>query len=140
MSIELIRVPSLFDAPYAYASAAPAGALVYTAGACPLDKDGAVVGVGDIRLQARQCILNLRQALAVSGCGITDVLKTTVYVASSTRTDLVAAWEEIIASFGPHDAPSTLLGVTVLGYPDQLVELEAVALRRQPPADHARPF
>lgn len=130
MNVELIRVPGLFDAPYAYASTAPPGALVYTAGACPLDKNGSVVGVGDIRLQARRCVLNLRQALSVSGSDITDVLKTTIYVASSTRTDLVAAWEEISAAFGPHDAPSTLLGVTVLGYRDQLVELEAVALRR----------
>jgi enamine deaminase RidA (YjgF/YER057c/UK114 family) len=102
---------------------------VYSAGACPLDKDGATVGVGDIRLQAQQCVLNLRAALTASRSSITDVLKTTIYVASSTRTDLVAAWEEISAAFGDHDAPSTLLGVAVLGYPDQLVELEAVALR-----------
>jgi len=32
--------------------------------------------------------------------------------------------------FGSHDAPSTLLGVSVLGYPDQLVEVEAVAALR----------
>ena len=31
-------------------------------------------------------------------------------------------------AFGDHDAPSTLLGVAVLGYPDQLVEVEAVAV------------
>jgi hypothetical protein len=31
------------------------------------------------------------------------------------------------AAFGEHDAPSTLLGVTVLGYDGQLVEIEAVA-------------
>ena len=30
-----------------------------------------------------------------------------------------------------HDAPSTLLGVTVLGYTNQLVEIEAVALAGQ---------
>lgn len=30
-------------------------------------------------------------------------------------------------AFGEHDVPSTLLGVTVLGYNNQLVELEAVA-------------
>ena len=41
--------------------------------------------------------------------------------------DLVAAWEVVEAAFGEHDAPSTLLGVTVLGYTDQLVEIEAVA-------------
>ena len=31
------------------------------------------------------------------------------------------------AAFGDHDVPSTLMGVTVLGYPHQLVEVEAVA-------------
>jgi len=34
----------------------------------------------------------------------------------------------ISSGFGEHDAPSTLLGVTVLGWPDQLVEIEAVAI------------
>ena len=30
-------------------------------------------------------------------------------------------------AFGDHEAPSTLLGVAVLGYPDQMVEIEAIA-------------
>jgi hypothetical protein len=49
-------------------------------------------------------------------------------VASAQQADLVAAWEVVEAAFGDHDAPSTLLGVTVLGYRDQLVEIEAVAV------------
>jgi enamine deaminase RidA (YjgF/YER057c/UK114 family) len=72
---------------------------------------------------------NLRVALAASGCGLADVVKSTVYVASADRSDLVAAWEVVRAAFGEHDAPSTLLGVAALGYPDQLVEVEAVAVR-----------
>jgi enamine deaminase RidA (YjgF/YER057c/UK114 family) len=56
------------------------------------------------------------------------VAKTTVYVASGVREDLVAAWDEVAAFFGDHDAPSTLLGVAMLGYPGQLVEIEAVAV------------
>jgi enamine deaminase RidA (YjgF/YER057c/UK114 family) len=56
------------------------------------------------------------------------VLKTTIFVASAEQADLVAAWDVIRAAFGDHDAPSTLLGVTVLGYPGQLVEIEAVAV------------
>jgi hypothetical protein len=39
----------------------------------------------------------------------------------------VAAWEVVHRHFGDHDAPSTLLGVAVLGYRDQLVEVEAIA-------------
>lgn len=37
------------------------------------------------------------------------------------------AWEVVRDAFGEHDVPSTLMGVTVLGYADQLVEIEAVA-------------
>jgi enamine deaminase RidA (YjgF/YER057c/UK114 family) len=72
---------------------------------------------------------NLEESLRAAGCGLHDVLKTTVYVASSDRDDLVAAWNVVRAAFGDHDAPSTLLGVAVLGYPGQLVEVEAVAVR-----------
>lgn len=58
---------------------------------------------------------------------MTDVVKTTIYVASSNRDDLVAAWQIISRAFGDHDAPSTLVGVALLGYADQLVEIEAIA-------------
>ncbi len=58
-----------------------------------------------------------------------DVARSTVYVASADRADLVATWGVVRDRFGDHDAPSTLLGVAALGYPDQLVEVEAVAVR-----------
>jgi hypothetical protein len=53
---------------------------------------------------------------------------TTIYVASTARADLVRAWDVLREAFGDHDAPSTLLGVSVLGYPDQPVEIEAIAV------------
>jgi enamine deaminase RidA (YjgF/YER057c/UK114 family) len=114
--------------PYAYAATAEAGTLVFTAGACPLDPDGVVVAPGDVRGQMRQALGNLEVALDECGATLHDVVKSTVYVASSDRSDLVAAWSEVAAGFGDHDAPSTLLGVTVLGYEGQLVEIEAVAV------------
>jgi enamine deaminase RidA (YjgF/YER057c/UK114 family) len=128
MTAQLIRASSLHDGvPYAYASIARPTALVFTAGACPLDADGLVIGAGDIRVQAEQTVANLVVALAAAGAGLTDVLKTTVFVASAERADLVAAWDVVSAAFGDHDVPSTLLGVAVLGYDGQLVEIEAVA-------------
>lgn len=48
-------------------------------------------------------------------------------MASSRQADLVSAWEVVRDAFGEHDVPSTLFGVTVLGYDDQLVEIEAIA-------------
>jgi enamine deaminase RidA (YjgF/YER057c/UK114 family) len=129
VTVQLIRAAGLYGGiPYAYASVAaiPSDELVFTAGACPLDENGKVVG-DDVQAQARQAVGNLTAALRAAGAGLADVLKTTIYVASADRADLVAAWDVIRAAFGDHDAPSTLLGVTVLGYPGQLVEIEAVA-------------
>ncbi|GAB3598770.1 RidA family protein [Microbacterium tumbae] len=127
-AVRLIRSPALADAPYAYAATAPAGArLIFLAGSCPLASDGAVVAPGDYGKQAEWCIENMRTALSVAGADLSDVISTRVLVASSARADLVTAWNVVAGAFGSHDAPSTLLGVTVLGYPDQLVEIEAVA-------------
>jgi enamine deaminase RidA (YjgF/YER057c/UK114 family) len=129
-AIKFIRPTQLSPhVPYAYAAVAAPGRTVFTAGACPLDADGNVVAVGDVAAQARQAITNLVITLRAGGVELTDVVKTTVYVASSRRADLVSAWNVVRAAFGDHDAPSTLLGVSVLGYPDQLVEVEAIAMR-----------
>ncbi|WP_222126913.1 RidA family protein [Curtobacterium pusillum] len=132
--VQLIRSDALSDvAQYAYAATAPADArLVFLAGACPLDRDGATVAVGDPRGQAAQCVENLRTALAAAGAGVEDLVQTRVLVASSRQEDLVAAWEVVRAAMGDHDVPSTLLGVTVLGYDDQLVEIEGIAATRRP--------
>jgi enamine deaminase RidA (YjgF/YER057c/UK114 family) len=130
--IELVRSPHLADkAPYAYAAVAhDVRRLVFTAGACPLDAAGITVAVGDVVGQAEQVMYNLEVALRAAGAELDDVVKTTVYVASDRREDLVAVWDVVSRHFGGHDAPSTLLGVSVLGYPDQLVEVEAVAALR----------
>lgn len=127
--VDLLRAPGLTDeVGYAYAAVTSPASLVFTAGACPLDDDGAVVAPGDVAAQTARTMDNLVAALAASGCSLTDVAKSTVYVATSDRDDLVDAWHVVRAAFGDHDAPSTLLGVSLLGYPDQLVEIEVVAV------------
>jgi len=135
MPAQLIRADGLYQgAPYAYAAVAPTGSLVFTAGACPIDADGAVSAPGDYVAQAELAMANLVTALTAAGARLTDVLKTTVYVASADQGDLVSVWQVMATAFGAHDAPSTLLGVSVLGYAGQLVEIEAVALATT--ADH----
>lgn len=128
-AVTLIRSNVLSSAAeYAYAATAPAGArLIFLAGSCPLNEDGTTAGIGDYQAQARKAMENMRLALEAAGAGIADVISTRVLVASSKQSDLVAAWEVVRAAFGEHDVPSTLMGVTVLGYDHQLVEIEAVA-------------
>jgi Putative translation initiation inhibitor, yjgF family len=127
--VESIRVGALSNvAQYAYAATAPQNArLIFLAGACPLDSDGTTIAVGDHAGQAAACIETMTTALAAASATLEDVISTRVLVASSNRDDLVAVWKVVRAAFGEHDVPSTLLGVTVLGYDDQLVEIEAVA-------------
>jgi enamine deaminase RidA (YjgF/YER057c/UK114 family) len=141
--IELVRPAGLSGAaPYAYAAVTDPGRMVFTAGAAPLDAEGTTVAVGDVAGQARQVMANLAAALEGAGAGLDAVLKTTVYVATTDRADLVAAWDVVCAAMGDHAAPSTLVGVTVLGYPDQLVEVEAVAVLdswREPAPPHDGP-
>ncbi|HYK27293.1 MAG TPA: RidA family protein [Streptosporangiaceae bacterium] len=129
MPAHLVRSDQLYPgAPYAYAAIAPPGSLIFTAGACPINEDGDVQAIGDYVRQAEDAVANLTVALGAAGASFGDVLKTTVYVASANQRDLVDVWEVVHAAFGDHDPPSTLLGVSVLGYTNQLVEIEAVAV------------
>ena len=121
---------SLFPGtPYEYTAVAPEGAkLVFAAGACPLDEAGNVVALGDFEGQARAVVENLRTALEEAGSSFGQMLKTTVYVVSADRAELVRMWGVVERAFAPARPPSTLLGVAALGYEGQLVEIEAVAL------------
>ncbi|AYG04476.1 RidA family protein [Gryllotalpicola protaetiae] len=129
---QLIRSRELYGGvPYAYAATAPADArLVHLAGACPLNADGSTAAVGDYEGQTLTCLENLRIALGDAGAELTDVVFLRVLVASNRQQDLSAAWATVRTAFGDHDAPGTLFGVTVLGWPDQLVEIEAIAAVR----------
>jgi enamine deaminase RidA (YjgF/YER057c/UK114 family) len=128
-SVRLIRSAALSSvAQYAYAATAPNDArLIFLAGACPLTPDGETAAVGDYAGQAAVCVETMTAALHAAGATLTDVISTRVLVASSHQADLVSAWNVVREAFGEHDVPSTLMGVTVLGYTDQLVEIEAVA-------------
>lgn len=140
-AVSLIRSASLSDvAEYAYAAtASPDARPIFLAGACPLASDGSTIGVGDVVAQAHACVATLTTALADAEATLTDVIYTRVLVATTVQADLVAAWEVVRDAFGAHDVPSTLMGVTVLGYDDQLVEIEAVAMVRDGEVTAARP-
>jgi enamine deaminase RidA (YjgF/YER057c/UK114 family) len=129
-AVRLIRNHQLAQTvDYAYAATAETPVRsVWVAGACPLDVTGATVAVGDYVGQTHQVMRNLAAALEGAGAALTDIVKTTVYVASARQQDLGTAWNVYREYMGRHDVPSTLVGVTVLGYDDQLVEVEAVAV------------
>lgn len=125
-----MTVPGLFPPPdYAHAAVVRTDRrLVFLAGAVPLDSDGQLVGPDDFVAQTERVLANMETALEAVGCGLGDVVSTTVYVATSDTADLSRVWEVVRAgglALGPH--VSTLLGVACLGYTGQLVEITAVA-------------
>lgn len=114
--------------PYAYAArAAPNTRIVFLAGSCPLDHDGNTVAPGNVAEQAAACLANMQLALAATGAGLGDIVFIRALVASSDRADLALVWDLVSRTFRGQAPPGTLLGTTVLGWPDQLVEIEAVA-------------
>ena len=101
--------------------------LVFAAGAVPIDEAGNLVGENDVVAQAEYVIANLLKQLEAGGASAQDVVKTTVYVAGGSHEAQSAVWQAVQRS-SIAAAPSTLLGVALLGYRGQLVEIEAVAV------------
>ncbi|MBA3728583.1 MAG: RidA family protein [Actinobacteria bacterium] len=129
--VHRLTVPGLFPPPdYAHTAVVESNErLVFTAGAVPLDADGSLVGAGDLLAQTRQLLANLAAALRAAGSDLEHVVATTVHVVATESADLARVWDEVRAgglTVGPHT--STLLGVSCLGYPGQLVEITAIAV------------
>ncbi|MGX2997857.1 RidA family protein [Streptomyces sp. JNUCC 64] len=126
--IRRVTVPSLFTPPtYAHASVVEAGTrLAFLSGSVPLDPSGGLVGADDPARQTEQVIANLTEQAKAVGATLDDVVYTDVYVVSDSPDVLSEVWEVVEASGlsrGPHS--STIMGVTCLGYPGQLVEITA---------------
>jgi len=127
MAVQLLNVPGLSPPPgYSHLAIGSGGKLVFTAGQVPLDARGEIVGQGDHTTQTEQVLRNLLAALEVAGATPSDVVKTTVYVVGGYEAQ-IAVWE-VVRSSPIGRAPSTLIGIELLGYRDQLVEIEAVAV------------
>lgn len=102
----------------------------FLAGQMPVDGSGErVVGVGDLDAQVDRTVLNAARALAVAGARPADVVRSVVYVVAAAPGDLGRAWHRFAGSAigDAFTSASTLLGVTALGFADQLVELELTA-------------
>lgn len=120
----------LHDPPgYHHVTVVEAGKMAFLAGQCPLDPAGAVVGLDDLAAQVDQVTTNALTALAAAGAHPEHVVKAVVYVVSEDRTALAAVWQQFSSSpIGPAlTSASTLLGVSQLGFPGQLVELDLIA-------------
>jgi enamine deaminase RidA (YjgF/YER057c/UK114 family) len=103
--------------------------LVFLAGQCPLDSRGRLAGPEDLQAQAGQVVRNIMIALSSVGAAPKDVVRTVIYVVSADRAELPEVWRILRESplAGALESASTLLGVSQLGYPGQLIEIDVTA-------------
>jgi enamine deaminase RidA (YjgF/YER057c/UK114 family) len=88
-----------------------------------------VIGIGDLKAQTEQAMLNLKTALAAAGADFSHVVKLNWYV-KNFKTDQLAIIREVRARYLNKTNPpaSTLAGVSELFLADVLIEVEAIAV------------
>ncbi|HTE83631.1 MAG TPA: RidA family protein [Dehalococcoidia bacterium] len=116
-------------AAYTQVVTADGGKLVFLAGQTPIDTQGQVVGVGDLRAQATQVYTNIRSGLAAAGASYSDVVKMTAYIVNYNQ-DARGIVGEVRRQFVPDtDLPAhTLLGVQALAREEFLIEVDTIAV------------
>lgn len=101
---------------------------VYIGGQNAVDKNGNVVGKGDIEAQALQVLKNLEVAVQAGGGSFENIIKWNVYLLQGQPA------EKALKAFQPHlskmKSPPLITGIFVaaLAHPDFLLEMEAVAV------------
>jgi enamine deaminase RidA (YjgF/YER057c/UK114 family) len=100
--------------------------LIMLSGQLAWDKDGNLVGKGDMRAQFRQVCENLKAALTEAGGELEDIVKTNTFV--TNMDDFFKCVDIRHEYFGPGWPTSTTVEVSRLAVPGALVEVEAIAV------------
>ena len=99
---------------------------IYISGQIAFDKDGKVVGAGDMKAQAEQVFKNLETALTAAGAKFSDVVKMNSYITDMSKAQAV---RDVRAIYFKDATPaSTFVEVKGLVRPELLLEIEVVAV------------
>lgn len=102
--------------------------MVFVSGQVSYDRDGIVIGQGDIREQSEQVFRALDHCLRAAGAGWSDVVKMNAYMVGMD-SEAVNVFREVRARHlvPGHLPAATLVGVERLVHEDLLLEVELVA-------------
>jgi 2-iminobutanoate/2-iminopropanoate deaminase len=107
-----------------YSQAVKSGNMVYTSGQIALVPETGEFLDGDIRVQTRQVLSNLKSVLEAAGSGMERVVKTTCYLKNISD---FAMFNEIYAEFFASHKPARSTIEAAALPKGALVEVEAVA-------------
>jgi 2-iminobutanoate/2-iminopropanoate deaminase len=107
-----------------YSAAVRAGQLLFVSGQVPLDPDTGAMVDGDIGMQTRQVLQNISALLEAAGLTISQVARTTVFLADMND---FAAMNEVYRGFfsEPYPARSTIQAARLPR--DARIEIDVIA-------------
>ena len=125
---KVIQPKSLSDPRPRYSQGilAKGGKLLFIAGQTASDKDGNIVGRGDIEAQTHQVFKNLSAVLKEAGGSLENLVMTTTYI---TDREYREGYNRVRMQYYKTNPPtSTLVIVKGLAHPDYLIEINGVAV------------
>lgn len=125
MEREIVKTGAAPAAIGPYSQAIKAGGIVFLSGQIPLDPTSGEMVAGDIQVQTRQVLTNIKAVLSAAGSSLERVVKTTVFL---TNMDDFPKMNEVYGEFFS-TAPPARSTVEVRRLPrGAAVEIEAIAL------------
>lgn len=126
---QVVQPPTVHDTrAYSYSHAVRMGNLIFVSGQVGRDRNGELVGKGDVRAQTEQAFANLKLILEAVGSGLHKVGKVTVLTTSLEYRAVIQEIRSRIFTEVGHLPASTLAVVSSLALPEWLVEIDAVAM------------
>lgn len=128
MSRTVIQPDSLKDPRPRYSQGirTDGGSLLFIAGQTAADRNGNVVGKGNVEQQAEQVFENLKAVLEAAGASFDDLVMTTTYLTDISYRE---AYNTVrLKYYGANPPTSTLVVVKALGHEDFLIEIDGIAV------------
>lgn len=101
---------------------------IYVGGQNATDKDGNIVGVGDVGKQALQALQNVEAVLQAAGAGLENIVKWNIYfVKGQSAQDALKAIQPKLPRRQEQPVVTGIF-VEALARPEMLIEMEAVAV------------
>ncbi|WP_328949656.1 RidA family protein [Streptomyces sp. NBC_01220] len=122
-------VPAESD--FGYSQAIRSDELIHVSGQLSFDEAGGLLHPGDFAAQLEQTYANMDRILDHYGATRRQIVSQTLYLVD-LRQNAAATMEGNLRYFGDHRPASTVVGITELALPDQVVEISFVVDTKLP--------
>jgi 2-iminobutanoate/2-iminopropanoate deaminase len=112
---------------WGYTQAVKVGKTIYLSGSVSMDDAGKLLATGDMAGQLKNALADVQKTLARYGASPGHIVKETIF---TTDIEALIAAYDVRAQFykGHRFPPSSWVGVSRLGVPGTLVEVEVIAV------------